>query len=925
MQSVVVPLHGIDRSKSDLLSENGDMDEVINLRHKNGSLQPFGEYQTLKDSSGADIDVSEYETVFLHKTPNFEHFIVLRNNKFYYLNDNVPEEIENFPDGLDIPADASISSVGNIIDVSYNWNSDVVHFYLLWEKPNYAYMDMSFITPFVELTRISEYWEAVPFWERVQYAPIGVDDDYPTKEKAKEEIYNLFKGHVNGSMFNLQAKGWICGNFTWMYAIKLYDGSYIKTSPLFFCSQVEPEGRHYVTPENPYPPTNYDGYAFFYKIGYKEPSGESIDWSLWCEAQLNPCKLDIKFGSLEKLKSLKDIILSIDIFMSPALMPVHMVDNYDLVEDRAFPWLKSPGELREDYELKSSLFKVKSFELADLDLDAESQTKELRDFDFNNLTLGEAWNSDFDSYANTTSRISYVYNAKIHKAGIISKIANIFPFKYNQDQPVLFKENQNPDIPPVPYTPASSLPLSMLNPNTAILLVRVLLKTDNGEASTACVRYFHAGEYLSSDGEYFNKLGALLSYPDARAYRMQIVLLQNPDWAVPVSNITDVPLKPHPSYNLAYYLSPDTRPVDFGTYWDSLDRSWLTPENLTETRDNIIKVSEVNNAFTYPTENTYMVGSGSIVGLCANTRAVSTGQFGEYPLYAFCSDGIYALGLGGGDVDYSSIRPVSRDVCDNPDSITPIDSAIVFSSNRGLLMIAGDQVTELSTRVKGTPFKFKSGIATIEVLKEALDNDQLVHFLDAVSEVDFNEYVKGAKTAFIYKDNRELTVSNPDYGYSYVFSLESQAWTKTDFVPEKLITNYPLVYGLKGGRIYNLADEKPAEHKETFFLTRPLKLFGATYIRPGFVVMRGVVSPHRYSGLYIFGSVDGLTWRFIGGEEYNGAVAHTDKLYDFINLGCYLSREKMRYIRFAYVGNVKAGTKIDYFETCGTPVADKSY
>ncbi|GAB6121073.1 hypothetical protein [Dysgonomonas termitidis] len=913
--SIIIPLKGIDRSTSDPLSENGAMDEVINLRHVNGSLTPLGEYQTLKDTFGSDIDVSAYDLVFLHKTNIFEHFIVLQDGTLYYLNDNIKEDIENFPSGLNIPSDVSLSYNGNIIDVSYFQNDDIINFYLFWNGEKYIYMDLDFIVPLVELRRTARDDLTYSFYSETIFN-IGTTNEI---RDAKERRFSALKGYINESAYNMQAAGNICGSFSWMYAIKLYDGTYIKTSPLFFCTQLDPKNRNYANYDNP----DYNNYSFFQYFGATDERYYSDTQAIYkVKAQLLGCKPDVIFNSLKKLKPVKDIILSIDLFISSPIIPIRQDDNLNLLMQTPFPYLKTDDELTKEYEKKSPLFKFASFELDDLDLDLEGtpQVKLVTDFDFNNLTLGEAWNSDFDNYAKMISVVSYLYNNKIHKADITSKLANIFPFKYYQDQPIRFDKK---DGTYTYETPASSKRISNFS-TLSQLLVRVLLKTSNGDASTACVRYFsiNGNEFLAYDGTYINKISVLLSYPDIRAYRMQIVLTYND--GTTNGTIIDVPLKPHPYFNLAYYLADGLRPIDYPTDYEIFNIDWFTPKNLISKSPNIIKVSETDNIFVYPSENTYTVGAGKILGLCSNTKAISTGQFGEYPLYAFCSDGIFALGLGSEDVDYASIRPVSRDVCNNPDSIIPIDNAVVFSTNRGLLMISGEQITELSKFVEGNPFNFKSGISTINLLNQALDNDNLVRLSGSISSVDFNEYLKEAKIGFIYNHNRELIVSNSDYAYSYIFSFVSQAWTKVDFVPGKFMANYPLLYGIFGGKIFNITDEKTDVAKETFFLTRPIKVNGQNYIRPVRIILRSLIKPNKYSGLYVFGSVDGLTWRFIGGREYNGKLSHSDNLNDFAHIGCDASREKIRYIRIAFAGNVKYDTKLDYLEVYALPTIDNS-
>ena len=115
---------------------------------------------------------------------------------------------------------------------------------------------------------------------------------------------------------------------------------------------------------------------------------------------------------------------------------------------------------------------------------------------------------------------------------------------------------------------------------------------------------------------------------------------------------------------------------------------------------NKIYTSEVNNPFYFPLAGINTVGTGEIVGIRSTTKALSQGQFGQFPLYAFSSDGIWALQLSDAGL-YSSIQPISRDVCNNPDSITQLDSSIVFSTERGLKLLQGSDISLLSSSLEG--------------------------------------------------------------------------------------------------------------------------------------------------------------------------------------------------------------------------------
>ena len=97
---------------------------------------------------------------------------------------------------------------------------------------------------------------------------------------------------------------------------------------------------------------------------------------------------------------------------------------------------------------------------------------------------------------------------------------------------------------------------------------------------------------------------------------------------------------------------PYTRIIEESFYQESVE-----PENLS----NEVWVSEVNNPFVFNAQGVNTVGNGTIIGVVSNTRAISQGQFGQFPLFCFTSDGIWMLQTSSEGI-YSASSPISREV-----------------------------------------------------------------------------------------------------------------------------------------------------------------------------------------------------------------------------------------------------------------------
>ena len=347
-------------------------------------------------------------------------------------------------------------------------------------------------------------------------------------------------------------------------------------------------------------------------------------------------------------------------------------------------------------------------------------------------------------------------------------------------------------------------------------------------------------------------------------------------------------------------------------------------KNNREYFPNGLKVSMADNPLTFPVENTYRVGSSEILALMSNAIAVGTGQTGAAPLYVFCKDGVYALFVdASGEMTYSNSRILARDVCNNPRSVTPIDAGVVFTTDRGLMMMVGEQVEEIGQPAEGDVFQFAniSSADYIEFLK-----NRLVYVSGLPTSLcdgtDFLTYLqdKGSigKAAIVnYNHNlHELIISNPNYSYSYVMDRERN-WSRRDYTAIEYINNFPTSYRLtSAGYFYKLDEEgdnnTSLEHRKEadnqfFYLSNVIKLDSIGFKQAYRFVVRGYFESQQnaYIGCYIYGSYDGRKWARLGGNEKTGS---------FTDIGCKVERTDVKFYRICLAGQVTGKTRVDYME-----------
>ena len=459
------------------------------------------------------------------------------------------------------------------------------------------------------------------------------------------------------------------------------------------------------------------------------------------------------------------------------------------------------------------------YKLCDITLESmDSYTtidKYMRPHDIENITTAEQLDhDDYYSNCNIYSNNLFMYNKRLHLSSISRgyyKGASLFcPLNLNK------------------------LP-SGVNKN---YITYVYIKTQEGERIVK--NTFTTQDYL---GFYF-------FYPDTRAYKVDI-------FCVSGSNILrrhSLQLKTHTLLNGAYYL-------DYSWAWAVYDESANIPtENITpEQLQNEIWVSEVNNPFVFNASGVNTVGNGSIIGIISNTQALSQGQFGQFPLFCFTTDGVWTLQISS-EGTYSSAHPISREICNNKDSITATDNLVFFSSEKGLMMINGSDVSCVSSQLNGKTYV-------------PLAQEVELYITGKIEPVSFVDFIKKCKIAYDYRDNL-LWIVNPDYKHCFILSIESGAYAMTTLggYPENVVNDYPdtlieIDYGKSVPEYKTLSlisrpnindDERRIS---SFIISRPMKIGDQNSLKtPTMIRYIGNNNRKAVIKLRLFASDDLMNW-----------------------------------------------------------------
>lgn len=850
---------GITRHTDDQISPDGECMELINARVKNGSITPIGK--------PIQVSTHAHKPVYIHKNSNYENIILLddtiQGTKSFYYNTTLiyTESSDSY----------GITHVGNILIIT----TDKGIRYLKYES---GYIDLGSKPPLpnvrfetTSLAQMSENDVNVTLSPSVSLgtlpAPLGVENE--------ANVSNA----VNGAFLKVYDKIKKNKNFTFpvlvRYAYKMYDGSYIYQScPVYI--------------ESSHLPIRFNVDYSSVRLDTTTKLDGNAATSMKFNAYLGRYSLNmhITHPNQSTIDAWKDVVTGIDVFVSPQLEWVDFNKKYThIVNDSIYVGLEHYAVELEEYsqeyinnriETQTLFYKTQSIGL-------KSGTYEIPPVE--DVAGKDTVTDDEFSHVDLIPNVSYNYNGRLHIASIKAKL-----FKGHDVRHFIFENNQlrNDLDKDKTYFPLGEG------------YIAVYVKTDSG--ITKVVNRF------TSTGINIYGFSPYLSYPDTRAYKMVISFKSGT-----TIYKKEIDLKPSESLNLAYNLSDTIHRLDTFTTILELDNS--SSDNDIEYSPSKIKVSEISNPFYFPAKNTYTAGNGDILALCSNTAAISQGQFGQYPLYAFTDEGVYAMQVGSGVV-YSSVSPVSRDVCINK-KVTPIDSAVVFATDSGLMAISGATTQKLSENIDG----YLPSAVSDPVLQKILAIPKLT-----ASTTEFKYYLENAEIGYNYQE-KEIIISNSGYDYSYVYNLTSKQWSKLSLKINSFLNSYPQCLAVgNGNAIYDIHNGHRTVN-DIALITRPIKFGSLTHKRIIQSALRGVVKP-SLSDLYLRGEAvllngDPLTifkdcgFYVLGSNdcEHYTFIAGTEKIADIRDLITKMNKTKAyKYFVFCLVGGVRTDVALNYVE-----------
>ena len=264
------------------------------------------------------------------------------------------------------------------------------------------------------------------------------------------------------------------------------------------------------------------------------------------------------------------------------------------------------------------------------------------------------------------------------------------------------------------------------------------------------------------------------------------------------------------------------------------DGATITIDKFTTSVDdtNRIQASTINNCFVYPYENSYRIGSNTSTIVAANAAAIemSDAKFGEFPLYVFTNEGVFAMQSGGSTTLYSAVVPISYDETINPNTLA-VNYNVLFVTERGIMALSNQNVALLS---------------------QGLNNQD-----DTIPE-----WMRTTKLLYAPQHN-EIYATDAKNGIMYVYSIDGKVWSTRDMPNGRILNNGEMVIGntLSQSIIdlrYETSTDQPVD---VAIATRPIKLGSMELKRLETFIVRFEATKEETVKIKISGSTDTTQWR----------------------------------------------------------------
>ncbi len=748
-----IQLRGISRSPSDRMTSDGGCSESLNVITDQTELAPMPTPEDITSGFGLPENFSA-EVLYIHKSGEMYRNVIVRNGSrvVAYSKDGVAQELYSRADDVRIN---DIKSLGNILLVIINGQMN----YFLYVNGKYEETSGWNIIPTLKIEPVFTIKSDVKLCSTFVAAEHTTDIDgsiiinyEEAQEKAKASMKSLLANEIS----NLSPGSGKAGHFRILrFSLLLYDGMEIIGDPIIYRAtdggfslvQIN-EGRIEITEAE-----GNEGVNAYQSFSYMETT-----------PSLN---ITLQLSSEQYSKFRENIVQGIKVYASQSFASAYKTKRSVATAKYRFD--------KNEQEATISYFQYSIIRDSDLSEDIkEKDVRLVKTYLFNvtektddTAPMSALLEGDEITFPdNDTLETLPEINFKLEYVPSIGSFSRMIV--YNQKLIGV----GNSSVPNVRNLPHSIVENTGTTINKYYSFTFEMVEPTTGKTDVVVAMDSSGSKWFSpASGKMF--LG-IIYFPSAKCRSVYIEAKH--DRRPPSVRKRKYKMVEHPSMTgYSYALLDNTLSKDL---WDILgDTSNGTAftaapkETQTENGSQKLFVSELGNPFIFSAAGVFSFDD-EILGVATTTKALSAGQFGQFPLYVFTKGGIWSMETAS-DGSFVSNKPLSRDVALSADCITQIEQAVVFTTDKGVMLLTGSDIKNISPFMTGKHYVLEDQSAGM-LGKSGTWSPLLPAVSDATPFMDF---MRSAKCAYDYTGQR-LLFFNDGEAYQYVYKFDTDTWHK---------------------------------------------------------------------------------------------------------------------------------------------------
>lgn len=811
-----IPIKGISRDPSGQLSADGMCAESLNVQLDMGEVAPAIRPKSVTDASGNTVNV-EGDILFIHKGTGYEN-LIYRDGKNLHYKAVLPEGASGglVFDGLEYDEDINdITAIGNTLVVSTSEDM----YYILWREGEYHFLGNQIPIPAIGFRMQTQMMRedipdrklptpssfpglfdgngrftydispelketlALAFYslssdKRVENVPCAREilgskaRKYTISDATQQEWLDALWGIIDEKVSEIGNEGMTCFPVFVRYAVRLYDGTmYAQSIPVLIGADI----KEFLKIRTGAWRRANDGMALIPNT--EERIGSVLDYFGLYVDIAEAYSIVADFVNTSLFEGWEDIVSGVNLYISAPIQPTQRnavvltaIPGYyaesavDENGNRSFRGIFNgyvdPYYTRDNQEelilLHQSTYLAKSYTLDEFKALSGEVLLDDINFSADYIMAQEALKETSQSMHHNKGGRLFNYNKRLLLADVKQVLYGGYPFLHSSKW-------DTPSSPGRIY----GFAFYLRGDNGENIVV-----TKNYTDGTVQIKGRQAKIVEGSQITYEEYPVSWIAYPDSRCYRADVFILGR------VVTVASFRMKQFDQADVSYAF------LGFGVEPTFVMSSGMPEEDNLNSAPNTLLVSKANNPFVFPAEDSVNFTAGEILNIAVATKPLSEGQFGQFPLYVFTDEGVFALSTKS-DGSFQTSHPVSRDILVNKDALTGIEQGIFFASARGLLLLQGSSVTKVSSLMDGHPSDIKD-----DALVEQIAN----RFLDFYPEDPqaFSTFLANCRLAYDYANTRILLM-NPAYNTMYVYKFDTQSWhrLRAGNTPVRVLNSYP--------------------------------------------------------------------------------------------------------------------------------------